>query len=85
MTLRGFFVPADEGAPLVVHFAESGCSGFDGALFRRHYEGLAHVGFASLAMDYRGVGASEGERAPTRLGEDAAASPAHLPPSRDLA
>ncbi|QDV09373.1 Alpha/beta hydrolase family protein [Planctomycetes bacterium Poly30] len=77
VTLKGFFVPADDGAPLVVHFAESGSSGFDGAFFRRQYEGLAHVGFASLVMDYRGIGASEGERTPSRLGEDAAAIYAH--------
>ena len=70
-TLRGLYVPADEGAPLVVHFAESGGSIPQSLHTRGQYRQLAELGFASLAVDYRGVGLSDGERSPTCLDQDA--------------
>lgn len=70
-TLRGLFVPSDEGAPLVVHFAESGGAVSISPHNRRQYRQLAELGFASLAVDYRGVGFSDGKRSPACLDEDA--------------
>ncbi|MEM8709588.1 MAG: hypothetical protein AAGG01_01435, partial [Planctomycetota bacterium] len=71
--LRGLFVPSDRGAPIVVHFAESGGS-ITSSLHRRdQYAALSELGFASLAIDYRGVGLSDGKRSPQRLDEDALA------------
>jgi len=77
ITLRGVFVPAGEGAPVVLHLLPAGTSitsGVNGiagmmrtmAVLRRH-------GFASLALDYRGIGVSDGERDPERLVDDGAA------------
>lgn len=60
-TLRGLYVPSDPNAPLVVHFAESGGSISHSIYERGQYEDLMHAGFASLAVDYRGVGLSGGE------------------------
>lgn len=76
-TLRGLFVPSDEGAPLVVHFAESGASISASLHVRGQYEALAEIGFASLAIDYRSVGLSDGEPAPKRIAEDARRIYAH--------
>ena len=72
--LSGFFVPAGEGAPVVLHLLES--SGSVGSLMppkgqiARDY---ANLGFASLLLDYRGVGASPGKRSPDHLAADARA------------
>ncbi|MBI5433778.1 MAG: alpha/beta hydrolase [Planctomycetes bacterium] len=71
--LRGVFVPSDPGAPVVLHLLESSGSvtsplrfaGYDSLL-----QNLADVGFASLAVDYRGIGASDGERSVTQLALD---------------
>ena len=63
--LRGLFVPAGEGAPVVLHLLES--AGSVGSLMPSKSE-IAHdsanLGFASLLIDYRGVGISPGERSP---------------------
>lgn len=73
-TLRGFFVPAGAGAPVVIHLLGSGASVVSpletpaGAAF-----GLAGLGFASLLVDYAGVGASSGERDVDHLARDARA------------
>ena len=72
-TLRGLFFPSDEGAPVVVHFAESGASLTASIRSREQYHALAELGFASLAVDYRGVGLSDGDPSPRKLGEDAMA------------
>ena len=71
--LRGLFVPSDIDAPVVVHFAESGASLTASPLARGQYHALAEIGFASLAVDYRGVGLSDGEPSPRKLGDDALA------------
>ncbi len=71
--LRGILVPSDLGAPLVVHFAESGSSTTKSFSKPRQYRDLAQIGFASLAVDYRGVGRSDGEPSPEALVEDARA------------
>ncbi len=72
--LHGILVPAGEGAPVVLHLLES--SGSPTSL-KLHYEVLCRqlrdLGFASLLVDYRGVGASEGEPSPRHLAEDARA------------
>ncbi|MFN0007672.1 MAG: serine aminopeptidase domain-containing protein [Planctomycetota bacterium] len=72
-TLRGIFVHADVGAPVVLHLLESSGSvsnaipGYSSVL-----RDLSDLGFASLIVDYRGVGASDGTRSPMHLAEDAA-------------
>jgi len=84
--LRGVFVPAAPVAPadgpaaVVLHLLPSSTSitsgvGRRGGLagMRGMLETLASAGFASLVVDYRGVGASEGERTPRKLHEDARA------------
>lgn len=74
--LRGVFVPSDPGAPVVVHFLESGCSITQGSVAFPSLEvvwQLRDLGFASLAMDYSGVGASEGDRSPDNIASDAEA------------
>jgi hypothetical protein len=71
-TLRGVFVPASEGAPVVLHLLGAAQSPgslaqpIDGAAWS-----LADAGIASLIVDYRGVGASSGKRDVGLLGADA--------------
>jgi hypothetical protein len=73
-TLRGVFVPAGPGAPVVLHLLGSGASvaspihGPEAVLFQ-----LAGLGFASLMVDYTGVGVSSGERHVDHLKRDARA------------
>jgi pimeloyl-ACP methyl ester carboxylesterase len=88
IVLRGIFLPSDEGAPVVLHFLEAGGSvgpqglswttgsGSAGvfSVVRSVFAELAHLGFASLAVDYEGVGASDGERSPRNLARDAQAA-----------
>jgi len=80
-TLRGLFVPAGEGAPIVLHFLGSSGS----VTTRQHADGLdfdtdelfaalRDRGCASLALDYRGVGASDGSRDPHHTPDDALAA-----------
>jgi dienelactone hydrolase len=73
-TLRGLFVPAGEGAPVVLHLLESSGSA---ATLKYHYyalcDQLADLGYASLLMDYSGVGASSGSASPRHLARDAEA------------
>lgn len=59
VSLSGFVVPSDAGAPVVLHLQES--SGSPGSL--KFHDGvvaaqLAELGFASLMLDYSGVGMS---------------------------
>lgn len=88
VALRGAFVPSDPGAPVVLHFVES--SGTVGVCSMRWleenvsvtahpqarsiYSQLRHLGFASLAVDYEGVGRSDGERSVRKLKRDAMAA-----------
>lgn len=75
--LRGVFVPSDPGAPLVVHFLESGCSVSQGSRAFPSVElvwQLRDLGLASLVLDYRGVGPSDGKRSPENLRGDALAA-----------
>jgi len=85
--LHGVFVPADEGAPVVLHLLESSGS-FTPSLYSKSagemtvtvtlgqrpvvWE-LADLGLASLIVDYSGVGPSDGERDPATLARDAQA------------
>ncbi len=74
--LRGVFVPSDPGAPVVLHLLESSGSVGSPQIFHggnAMLRELAELGFASLALDYRGIGASEGERSVAHLEEDARA------------
>lgn len=75
-TLRGVFVPSDPDSPVVLHLLESMGSVTYGTHHALGYPILWELrdrGFASLMIDYRGVGASEGWRSPRNLREDAAA------------
>ncbi len=74
--LRGAFVPSDPGAPVVLHLLESMGSVTYGTHHALGYPVLWELrdrGFASLMIDYRGVGASEGWRSPRNVREDAQA------------
>lgn len=70
--LRGVFVPSDRGAPVVLHFLESSGSITSPLLLGYHdlLADLADAGFASLVLDYRGIGASDGSRSVAHLAED---------------
>ena len=71
--IRGVFVPAEPGAPVVLHLLGSGGSvsyDYMTALFWS----LRDRGFSSLALDYRGVGPSDGKRSPRHLRGDARAA-----------
>jgi pimeloyl-ACP methyl ester carboxylesterase len=85
--LHGVFVPADDGAPIVVHLLESSGS-FTPSIYaltdgttsvtmltggRQVVWELADLGLASLIVDYSGVGPSDGERDPATLARDAQA------------
>lgn len=71
-SLRGAFVPAGEGAPVVLHLFDSAGSlggiGTDLAVVARQ---LRELGLASLFFDYTGVGLSQGERSVENLLPDA--------------
>jgi alpha/beta superfamily hydrolase len=69
--LRGVYVPSDPGAPVVLHLLESSGSVSSKNGYRHVLADLADSGFASLMIDYRGVGASDGYRSPKHLEEDA--------------
>jgi pimeloyl-ACP methyl ester carboxylesterase len=72
--LRGVFVPSDAGAPVVLHLLESSGSvascRFDYAELSAE---LADIGFASLVIDYRGIGISGGDRSVDHLEDDSLA------------
>lgn len=71
-TLRGWYVPADDGAPIVLHLLEATAS-VDSRTSTRTLVArqLADLGFASLFVDYGGIGASGGTRSAANLGRDA--------------
>jgi hypothetical protein len=76
--LRGIFVPGMPGRPLVLHFLGSQMSITSGIEFAGIvydldplFEQLARNGWASLVLDYRGVGASDGTRDARHLSDDA--------------
>ena len=74
LQLRGLFVPAGDGAPVVLHLLEASGSV---ASTKFHYGVLCHqlqgLGLASLIIDYSGVGASDGVRSVNNLERDAQA------------
>ncbi|MBK7875647.1 MAG: alpha/beta hydrolase [Planctomycetes bacterium] len=72
--LCGLFVPADPGAPVVLHLLESGASAGESSGRSLLAEELADLGFASLIVDYTGVGLSTGERGAKHLERDARAA-----------
>ncbi len=68
--LRGVYVPAGSGAPLVLHLLESSGSvtyGTEHLLGYPLLHELRELGCASLMIDFRGIGASEGSRMPTKM------------------
>ena len=75
--LRGVFVPAElDDAPIVVHLLESLGSvtyGTKGLLGYPCLWSLRENGFSSLMVDYRGIGASDGQRSPRNMHADATA------------
>jgi hypothetical protein len=72
VVLRGVFVPSDPDAPVVLHLLESAGSvaSTRGGLASVARE-LSDLGFASLIVDYTGVGASSGSASPKNLARDA--------------
>lgn len=75
--LRGAFLEARPGAPVVLHLlptATSTRTGLPGGVGRigldRTLEVLRESGWSSLVLDYRGVGASTGERDSNHLRAD---------------
>jgi hypothetical protein len=70
--LRGAYVPAEEGAAVVLHlFGATDSFGSRKFSQRPHVSQLRDLGLASLLVDYRGVGLSEGERSAEHLADDA--------------
>jgi len=73
-TLRGVFVPAGADAPVVLHLLPreasitTGIGAFGG--MKQTLATLRELGFASLVLDYRGVGASDGSPSPRDLADD---------------
>lgn len=74
--LRGLFIPSDRDAPVVLHLLESGGSV---SVNEGRYAGnnpgevafeLADLGFASLFLDYRGIGGSDGTIRTAHLADD---------------
>lgn len=72
--LGGLFVPSDPGAPVVLHLLASGSSAGEWRGRSLLAEELADLGFASLIVDYTGVGLSPGERGAAHLERDARAA-----------
>jgi len=81
-SLRGLFVPGVAGAPVVLHLQEAmgsatlGCSPERTSLSHSGYPvlwDLQDLGYASVMLDYRGVGASTGTRHIDHLEADAVA------------
>jgi hypothetical protein len=73
--LTGLHVPAGPGAPLVLHLIDSsGSAAGAGSDFGVLALQLRELGFASLFVDYTGVGLSTGERSVRNLGPDAEAA-----------
>ncbi len=70
--LRGVFVPAGENAPVVLHLLGSAQSpAFLALPLDAITWNLADHGYASLMVDYAGIGASSGEAHADNLGRDA--------------
>ncbi|MEO0662750.1 MAG: alpha/beta hydrolase [Planctomycetota bacterium] len=77
VTLRGGFVDAGPGAPVVLHLLPSAAStstGVPAGIGRVGLSGtlatLRALGWSSLVLDYRGVGRSDGSRDARRLPAD---------------
>lgn len=72
--LRGLCVPSDPGSPVVLHFLEAAASCADSPGRETLARELADLGYASLFVDYEGVGLSPGERDSDHLPRDARAA-----------
>lgn len=75
--IEGVFVPAEEGAPVVLHYLPAEGSVTYGTHDLRGHPviwQLRDLGFASVMLDYRGVGASNGRRSPRNIPGDALAA-----------
>lgn len=71
VTLRGVFVPSQDDAPIVLHLLESsGSAGSVSCHFGMVTRELADLGYASLIVDYTGVGLSDGDRSVAHLERD---------------
>lgn len=77
IVLRGAFVDAGEGAPVVLHLLPSAAStstgvpaGIGRVGLAGTFETLRSLGWSSLSLDYRGIGRSDGQRDATALGTD---------------
>jgi len=73
--LRGYFVPSDAGAPVVLHLLDSSASCASPLIHLGELTAqLSDLGWASLVVDYSGVGHSQGSRSASHLGADARAA-----------
>ncbi len=71
--LRGLWIPAAAGAPVVAQFMEATVSATERDSVHGIFWDLPGAGYSLLAADYRGTGASEGARSTEHVRADARA------------
>jgi acetyl esterase/lipase len=71
--LRGVWIPAAAGAPVVAQFMEATVSATERDRLHGIFWDLPGAGYSLLAADYRGTGASEGARSTEHVRADARA------------
>lgn len=72
-TLRGVWIPGAPGAPVVLYLMEATVGATERGRFHGAYWDFAGAGYSLLAIDYRGVAASGGERSSDHVRGDARA------------
>ncbi len=72
-SLRGFWAPADAGAPVVLQLMEATVGASQPGVLHRIAWQLPDAGYSVLALDYRGVAASDGARSTEQVRADARA------------
>lgn len=71
--LRGVWIPGEPGAPVVLQLMEATVGATEARRIHGLYWDLPGAGYATLAVDYRGVAASGGPRSSNHLRADARA------------
>ncbi len=71
--LRGVWVPADDGAPVILHLMEATVAATQTDVVHELFWQSLDAGWSVLALDYRGVGASGGARSTEHVRADARA------------